>query len=68
MRYAEIVPDPPNKSHYVIVDGKQWSRHNDVKIAEQVRHEIVGKFAEQLERKTDDLLAALSEQGRGPQP
>jgi hypothetical protein len=34
MRYAEIVPK--NGSHYVIVDGKEWSRHDDVKIAEQV--------------------------------
>jgi len=39
MRYAEIVPK--NGSHYVIVDGKEWSRHDDVKIAEQVRHQIV---------------------------
>lgn len=31
---------PKGGSHYVIVDGKEWSRHNDVKIAEQVRDEI----------------------------
>jgi hypothetical protein len=48
MRYAEIVPK--NGSHYVIVDGKEWSRHDDVKIAEQVRDQIVTEFAEQLER------------------
>ena len=55
MKYAEIVPK--NGSHYVIVDGKEWSRHDDVKIAEQVRNQIVTEFA-------DRLIAELSEQGR----
>jgi hypothetical protein len=35
MRYAEIVPK--NGSHQIVVDGKEWARHNDVKTAEQVR-------------------------------
>ena len=39
MRYVEIVPK--RGSHYIIVDGKEWSRHNDVKIAEQVRDQIL---------------------------
>ena len=44
MRYCEIVPR--NGSHYLIVrglDGQpfEWSRHNSVKIAEQVRHQLV---------------------------
>jgi hypothetical protein len=46
MRSIEI--QPRNGSHYVIVDGKEWSRHNDVKIAEQVRRELI---REQVERK-----------------
>jgi hypothetical protein len=42
------------------VDGKEWTRHNDVKIAEQVRSQTVADFAEELERNTDRLLAAMS--------
>jgi hypothetical protein len=56
MRYAEIVPK--NGSHQIVVDGKEWSRHDDVKIAEQVRSQIVADFAEELERNADRLLAA----------
>lgn len=51
--YAEIVPK--NGSHYVVVDGQQWSRHDDVKIAELVRHELAGEFAEKLQRNIDSL-------------
>jgi len=48
MRYAEIVPR--NRSHYIIVDGVEWSRHNDVKIAEAVRQELI---REEVERFID---------------
>jgi len=49
MRYAEIVPK--NGSHYVIVDGKEWSRHNDVKTAEQVRDQIIALEIERASAK-----------------
>ena len=38
MRSIEIIPR--DGSHYILVDGKEWSRHNDLKIAEQVRAEL----------------------------
>ena len=39
MRSIEIIPR--DGSHYILVDGKEWSRHNDLKIAEQVRAELM---------------------------
>jgi hypothetical protein len=39
MRSIEI--QPRNGSHYILVDGKQWSRHNELKIAEQVRNQLI---------------------------
>ena len=38
-RHAEIVP--VDGSHYVLVDGQQWSRHDDLAVAEAVRNTIV---------------------------
>jgi hypothetical protein len=39
MRYCEIVPR--NGYHYVTVDGVEWSRHDDVEVAEKVRSGII---------------------------
>jgi hypothetical protein len=47
MRYAEIVPR--NQSHYVIVDGAEWLRHDDLAIAFAVRQELVREEVEWLE-------------------
>ena len=33
MKYAEIVPK--NGSHYVVIDGQEYSRHDSVEIAEE---------------------------------
>lgn len=49
MRYAEIVPK--NGSHYVIVDGKEWSRHNDVKTAEKVREQLLVQGIQEVTRR-----------------
>jgi hypothetical protein len=38
-RHAEVVP--MDGSHYVLVDGKQWSRHDDLTKAEGVRKMII---------------------------
>jgi len=46
MRYAEIVLK--NGSHYVVVDGQEYSRHDSVEIAEEVRNELIKS---QLERE-----------------
>jgi hypothetical protein len=62
MRYVEIVPR--NGSHYVIVDGKEWSRHDDVKIAEQVRDQIL---VSQLQRAKKTSIAAGRVRQYGPQ-
>ena len=62
MRYVEIVPR--NGSHYVIVDGKEWSRHDDVKIAEQVRDQIL---VSQLQRTKKTSVAAGRDRHYGPQ-
>jgi hypothetical protein len=45
MRYVEI--EPRNGSHYIVIDGQEWSRHNDVKIAEKVRDQLL---AEEIQR------------------
>ena len=39
LRYLEIVPR--NGSHYLVMDGREISRHDDVQIAEAVREEIL---------------------------
>jgi hypothetical protein len=38
-RHAEIVPK--DGTHYVLVDGQEWSRHDDLAVAEGVRNMIV---------------------------
>ena len=50
-RHAEIVPK--DGSHYVLVDGHEWSRHDDLAKAEAVRQAIVDRWADYYE------LAAL---------
>ena len=39
MKYAEIVSK--NGSHYVVIDGQEYSRHDSVEIAEAVRNELI---------------------------
>jgi hypothetical protein len=39
MRSCEIIPR--NGSFYVIVDGIEWSRHNDLQVAEAVRAQLI---------------------------
>ena len=39
MRYAEIVLK--NGSYYVVVDGREYSRHDSVEMAEGVRNELI---------------------------
>ena len=43
-RHAEMVPG--DGCHYVLVDGKEWSRHDDLRIAEEVRQGIVDRWAQ----------------------
>jgi hypothetical protein len=42
-RHAEIVPG--DGSHYILVDGQEWSRHDELAKAEAVRNAIVGRWA-----------------------
>jgi hypothetical protein len=46
------------------VDGKEWSRHNDVKIAEQVRDEIL---VSELQRAKKSSVEAGRNRHYGPQ-
>ena len=39
MKHAEIVLT--NGSHYVVIDGQEYSRHDSVEIAEAVRNELI---------------------------
>ena len=48
-RHAEIVPG--DGSHYVLVDGQEHSRHDDLAKAEAVRHAIIGRWAAEYERR-----------------
>ena len=47
MRYLEIIPK--NGSHYLVRDGQEISRHDDVKIAEAVRWELLKEFVSEAE-------------------
>jgi len=38
-------------SHYVFIDGEQFSRHDDLAKAEAVRHAIIGRWAAEYERR-----------------
>jgi len=42
-RHAEIVPI--DGDHYVLVDGRPWSRHERLEKAESVRSAIVERWA-----------------------
>jgi hypothetical protein len=48
-RHAEIVPR--EGSHYILIDGQEWSRHGDLAKAEAVRHAIVGRWAAEYDRR-----------------
>jgi phage/plasmid primase-like uncharacterized protein len=61
MSYAEI--EARNGSFYIVVDGKDWSRHNDLKIAEQVRAELIREEAERHEQRQAE---AAREHRRNP--
>jgi len=52
MKCCENVPR--NGSHYIIVDGKEWSRHNDVKTAKRVRDQIIAEEIQRIRSRTLD--------------
>lgn len=57
-RHAEIAPG--DGSHYVLVDGVQWSRHDDLAKAEGVRNMIVAGWAAEYERRMDKWMSDLA--------
>jgi hypothetical protein len=57
-RHAEIVP--MDGSHYVVVDGQQWSRHDDLAKAEALRNSIVEEWAAEYERRMDKWMSDLA--------
>jgi hypothetical protein len=54
-RHAEIVP--MDGSHYVLVDGEQWSRHDDLAAAAALRNSIVEEWAAEYERRADRWMS-----------
>jgi hypothetical protein len=42
---------PRDRSHYVLIDGKEWSRHDDLAKAEAVRTAIVERWAAEYEAR-----------------
>jgi hypothetical protein len=48
-RHAEIVP--AHGSHFVVVDGIEWSRHDTLEKAEDVRNVIVERWVAWYEAK-----------------
>jgi hypothetical protein len=52
-RHAEIVP--MDGSHYVLVDGSQWSRHDDLAFAERIRNSIVEEWVAEYDRLAAEL-------------
>jgi hypothetical protein len=50
-RHAEIVPR--DGSHYVLVDGQQWSRRDSLAKGEAVRQAIVERWGREYEDNTD---------------
>ena len=52
-RHAEIVPK--DGSHYVVVDGVEWSRHDELAKAEAVRAVIVERWATLYERRMAEI-------------
>jgi hypothetical protein len=68
-RHAEIVPK--DGSHCVLVDGMEWSRHDDLAKAEAVREAIVDRWADWYEEKAASyvqLALFTGSQGRDDQP
>src|SRR5208283_4426034 len=66
MKYAEIVSK--NGSHYVVVDGQEYSRHDSVEIAEKVRNELINaelqrQGQERESKGTDGHRRGLSQTG-----
>jgi hypothetical protein len=57
-RHAEIVPK--DGSHYVLVDGQEWSRHDDLAKAEAVRNMIVAGWAAEYERRANRWMSDLA--------
>jgi hypothetical protein len=57
-RHAEIVPG--DGSHYVLVGGQEWSRHDDLAVAEAVRNAIVEGWAAEYERRADKWMPGLA--------
>jgi hypothetical protein len=59
-RHAEIVPI--DGDHYVLVDGRPWSRHERLEKAEAVRNAIVERWAAAYEARAAgyELAAAMS--------
>jgi hypothetical protein len=54
-RHAEIVPK--DGSHYVLVDGQEWSRHDDLAVAEGVRNMVGLGWAAEYERRMDKWMS-----------
>jgi uncharacterized protein (UPF0371 family) len=51
MRSVEILPK--NGSHYLVVDGVEVSRHNEVAVAEKVRQELIRRYYQAQEPARD---------------
>jgi len=58
-RHADIMP--LDGSHYVMVDGQPWSRHDSLAVAEWVRDSIVQRWAAEYNRRAADVEMAHQE-------
>ncbi len=66
MKYIEI--QPRDGGHFIIVDGKEVSRHDDVKIAEQVRNQLLAEEIQRASRLSPTMIrvrAIMAEQRGG---
>jgi hypothetical protein len=54
----EIIADEPNNSHYVMVNGRAYSRHNDLEKAKQVRDNLIAEQAKPLPPAVEQLQRA----------
>ena len=52
-RHAEIVPK--DGSHYVVIDGVEWARHDSLAKAEMVRSAIVERWAAYYEAQAAEV-------------
>jgi hypothetical protein len=52
-RHAEIVPK--DGSHYVVVDGIDWARFDELSRAEELRAAIVARWAREYEQRSAHL-------------